>query len=132
MPTYLNSTANVITIGSLRIEPGQTAASDVWIPTLPAGVTKTLDTPFYNPVILSAVYLTSQTVDVPVTAVSNYKISIYATGELTVKFNSADATAYLVPEGSVLEKLCTSRIINDIRLTIEEDRAAYIHIEKAQ
>lgn len=96
------------------------------------GISKTLDTPFYNPVLLSQVVLVNGTVSIPASITDNYKISIYATGELTVKFNSADATAYLVPQGSVLEKLCSRRIINDIRLTIEEDRAAYIHIERAQ
>ena len=130
MPKYLNSNSEVVTIGPVRIEPGATHTSEIWIPTLPAGVTKIADEPYYDSVILSAVYTSDQVVSVPAAALENYKISIYTTGEVTVKFNSDHATAYLIPQGCTLEKICTRRTIDKIILTIETLKAAYIHIEK--
>lgn len=57
MPTYYNSTATVITVGSVRVEPYATVATEYTIETLPTGLTKTLDTPYAsNNIIVSEIY----------------------------------------------------------------------------
>ena len=131
MPRYLNSGSDVVDAEGIRLEVGEPKDTYQWIGTLPTGVTKVADAPYLDPVISSAAYTTSQTITVPVTVLGNYQITIYAaTGELSVKFNSASAVAYILPEGAMLVKTCLSRTINDIRLVVAVAGNAYVLIEK--
>ena len=130
MPTYKNSGTTVADVGGLRVEPGQSVESVIWVSTLPAGVTKTSDSPFTNTPILSAVYTSSDTYSIPVSVTGNYLISVFAdTGEVTVKFSSASNTAYYIAEGQGITVTCLSRTVDSIIYTVAVSGKVYITVE---
>jgi len=97
-PTYLNSTATVVTVGSTRIEPGESKETYETIRTpLPTGITKTSDAPYAsNSNIVSESYTGDDTeVDTITVPTGNFTLDldIYCvTGRVDVFFNSASNT----------------------------------------
>jgi hypothetical protein len=106
MPTYRNDNTTAVAVGSLRIEPGQSAESLSFIQNLPAGVVKTTDVPFIGPIVSSTKLTATGTVPVPATyldskgvrqPLTQYEIEIYVgTGECQVThINASNIPQYL-------------------------------------
>jgi hypothetical protein len=114
MPKYTNTTTDLIVKGDLRIEAGQTIETRQWLSPLPAGVTKLADAPYDDPIILSQAIATG-TVAIPVGVTGNYKISVFVvTGTITMKQNSASATARIFGTGEQWSAICLSRTIDSL------------------
>jgi len=130
MPAYKNSTSTVINAEGVRIEPGQTVETYQYIASLPAGVTLTSASPYWDNIVSSAKLTSTTTVTVPSSLLGNYKIKIYVgAGECTVKTNSSSATAQYVGLYETLELTCLSRIIDNVIVTIASC-TCYVTIEK--
>lgn len=80
MPTYKNSTSLVITVEGVRIEPGQSVETKQVLATLPAGITKTADSPAYSPALYSNNFAgdsgDSGAISVPA-GITQYKITVF-------------------------------------------------------
>lgn len=139
MPKYTNANSTVVSIGSLRLEPGETKTTLEFIPgTLPAGVTEDASAPTIRPIILSSKVSGSGTVTVPETYVDsmtgvaksltgNYIITLYSTGESTVQLNGVGVARYLGQE-QYYEIRCMSRTVDTLVLTVASG-SVYVSIE---
>lgn len=127
MPKYTNTGTSIVVVGDIRIEPGQTVDSRIWLTTpLPTGITKLSDVPFHDSVILSQA--ATGTVAVPAAVDGNYKITVFCTTSgLTVKTDSALAVARTLGVGQTWEASCLSRTIDSL---IFSGGAGYVTIEK--
>ena len=127
MPRYTNAGPDLVVVGSIRIEVGQTVDSRIWLATpLPTGVTKLSDSPFHDEVILSQA--ATGTVNVPAAVDGNYKIHVFCTTSgLTIKTDSASAVARILGVGESWDAICLSRTINSL---IFSGGAGYVTIEK--
>ena len=129
MPKYTNGTNAIIMAGTHRFEAGETLEIREWLNPLPAGITKSSDSPFYDPIILSQKVTSTGPVAIPVVN-GSYKVRIYvSTGEVSVKFSSSSATAILIGAGDYHEVKCMSRSINSVIFTISSG-TAYLTVEK--
>lgn len=130
MPRYANSNSTSVDVEGIHFDPNETKTINQWIGTLPSGVTKVADAPYYSPVISSAKLTTTTTVTVPATVTGNYKISVYCNSvEVSVKINSSSAEAKLLGAGESYEITCLSRIVDNIIVTISGG-VAYVTISK--
>jgi len=130
MPKYQNTGTDLIVVGSLRFEPGDTLETQIWLDTLPAGIVKLADAPYFNPTILSQKVSTTSTVTIPEVTTGSYQISVFVlSGEISLKLNSDSGTARLLGAGMTFEAICLSRTINDLRFTITTG-VAYVTVEK--
>jgi hypothetical protein len=127
MPKYTNTGTSLVVVGSIRIEPGQTVDSRIWLSTpLPAGISKLSDIPFHDSVILSQ--LAAGTIAVPASVTGNYKITVFCTTTgLTIKTDSSSAVARILAIGQAWEAICLSRTIDSL---IFSGGAGYLTIEK--
>jgi len=139
MPKYTNSGSTVVSIGSLRLEPGESKNVIEFIPgVLPVGVTQDASTPSINPVILAQKVTGNATITIPETytealtgkaynLTGNYMISIYvAVGECTVQFNGAGIARYV----GLYEKFdfkCMDRVVDTIVLVVSG--TVYVTVE---
>ena len=129
MPKYTNTTLNLIVVGDLRLEAGQTVETRKWLSPVPAGVTKLADAPYDDPVILSQAISTG-TVAIPVGVTGNYKISVFVvTGVITMKQNSASAVARTFGTGEQWSAICLSRTIDSL-IFVVTGGTGYITIER--
>jgi hypothetical protein len=139
MPKYTNAGASVVSIGSLRLEPGETKTTLEFIPgSLPAGVTEVTSAPAVNPIISSTKLTGNGTVTVPETytdpstgvvhnLTGNYLVSVYvATGECTVQFNSI-GTARYVGLYETFTYRCLSRVVDTVVLVVSG--TTYVTVE---
>ena len=130
MPTYKNSGTSVVNVEGLRLEPGETKATYQYLITLPAGVTLTSASPYWDNVVSSAKLTSTTTVSVPDSLTGNYKIKIYVgVGECTVQTNNSGAVARYVGLYETLELTSLSRIIDNVIVTIASG-TVYVTIEK--
>ena len=112
MPSYKNSSSTVITVGSIRVEPGETVSTNTFIITLPSGLTQETVVPVFDPIIQSTKVTSTQTISIPSNLVGNYKIKIYVTaGEVSIKYNDTSSVSLLLGIGMIEERLCLNRII---------------------
>lgn len=133
MPTYLNSGTTPVALNGVRLEPGESKTLQTFLLStqLPSGVTQTAATPAYDPILVSQKVTTTQTITLPATAIGNHTISIYcSSGEVSVKFNSASATAFLLATGLLWSRQLTDRFVDSIIFTISSG-TAYLTIEKS-
>lgn len=139
MPKYTNANATVVSIGNLRLEPGETKSVLEFIPgTLPAGVTEDAATPKFNSVILAQKITGSTTITIPDTfadpltgitqnLTGNYLISVYVgTGEATVQLNAV-GTARYVGLYQTYEIKCFNRVVDT--LLVVPTGTAYVTVE---
>jgi hypothetical protein len=96
MPTYKNSTSVVISVEGVRIEPGQSVETkQVLSSPLPAGITKTFDSPVFSPTLYSNSFAgdsgTTGPISVPANAGAQYKITVYCSAG-GIKFWTNKAT----------------------------------------
>jgi hypothetical protein len=120
MPKYLNSGTSMVTLGTYRIEPGQTLETEEWFPTLPANVSKISDSPFYDSVLSSTKVTESGTVTIDNTLYGSYKITVRSLlGENKVKVNSTSAVDRIVPSGTEFSVFCQTRVVNSLIVTID-------------
>ena len=130
MPRYTNSNTSVVSIGGLRLEPGETKDTLEYIPgTLPAGVTEDAAAPTFKPVILSQKVTSGTTVTIPETfadsltgvaynLVGNYLITVYVgVGECTVQLNGLGTVRYVGLYETYTIR-CLSRVIDTLVLTV--------------
>lgn len=129
MPKYTNGNATVVTIGSLRLEPGETKTTLEFIPgSLPSGVTQDDVLPSYQPIVYSTKFGGGTTVTIPDTYVDaltgatknltgNYLITIYATGESTVQINGVGVARYIGQE-LYYEIRCLNRTVDTLVFTV--------------
>lgn len=130
MPTYLNSGTSAVELGGVRLEPNESVQTLQWVPTLPTGVTKTSDSPYLDPILLSKSITSPSTETLASAITGNYKVLLYcSTGSVSYKFNSDSSTARVLGAGESDEYLCLSRTINDIRFTISSG-TVYLTIRK--
>ena len=131
MPRYTNTGSTQVVVGSIRIEPGQTVDSRIWLTTpLPAGITKLADAPIFDVVVLSQKITATDTVAVPASLETNYKVSVYCTaGDVTVQTDTAASTGRILGTGMVWEALCLQRTINSLIFTVSGG-TAYLTIER--
>jgi hypothetical protein len=130
MPKYTNTGTSLIVVGSLRFEPKDTLETPIWLETLPTGISKLADAPYFNPTILSQKVSTTSTVTIPNVTESSYKVGVFVlSGEVSLKLNSDSGTARLLGAGMSFEAICVSRTINDLRFTISTG-VAYVTVEK--
>jgi len=141
MPKYSNAGTETVTIGDLRLAPGETKSTLVFIPgALPANITEAVAiTPTILPIISSVKLTTTTTVTVPETftdpisassvdLVGNYLISVYVgTGECTVQLNGA-GTAKHVGLYETYSIRCLSRTVDTLVVTISSG-TVYVTIE---
>ena len=108
MPKYTNSGSAAITMGDVRVEPGQTVSTLKFVPgVLPAGITEDTSEPTITPIVSSVKITGSTTITIPDTIVSalsgetkdlngNYLITVYvATGDATVQLNGVGVARYV-------------------------------------
>lgn len=121
-PTYKNSNTTAYVQDNIRIEPKESESTVVWLPSLASGITKASDSPYYDPILSSAVYTSgTNTITVPATVTGNYQIEIYSAatgGTGTIKYNSSDATARSIVAGDKVVETCLSRTVDSIILTV--------------
>jgi len=131
MPRYTNTGTDIVVVGSVRIEPGQTVDSRIWLVTpLPTGITKLADAPIFDNVILSQKITAGVTVPVPATVDGNYKISVFCTaGDVTVQTDTTDSTGRILGAGMLWEAICLPRTINSL-IFVVSGGTAYLTIEK--
>jgi hypothetical protein len=132
MPIYTNPTSTVISYGPVRVEPGESKTTNVFIPTASLnGLVQTTATPVYSPTLQSAKISGTTTVTVPAALTGNYKIHIFVpagTNELTIKLSDASDVARLIGPGETVEYICMNRVINSVIVTAITG-VAYITIE---
>ena len=129
MPKYANSGSEVVTLGAIRIEPGETITTTQFIPgTLPAGITEVTSAPTITPIVSSAKITTTTTVTIPDTVTDpvsgvahnlngNYEITIYVgVGEATVQLNGVGVARY-VGLYETYRVRCMSRTIDSLVIT---------------
>lgn len=118
MPSYINNTSDVITVGSVRFEPGQTVTTTSYIVDLPAGVTLVSSASTFNPILLSQEITTTTTVTIPA-AVKGCDIVIAClNGSATIKFNgSAFSPVKLLQGGEGIQLAVTDRSVDSIIVT---------------
>jgi hypothetical protein len=139
MPKYTNSGNAVVSIGNLRLEPGESKSVLEFIPgTLPAGVTEDAATPKFTSIILAQKITGSTTITVPETyadpltgairtLTGNYLISVYVgIGEATVQIN-ATGTARFVGLYETYSIRCYNRVIDT--LLVVPTGTTYVTIE---
>lgn len=130
MPTYLNSSTVPVELAGQRLEVNESVRTYQWVPTLPTGVTKTSDSPYLDPILLSKSLTSTATETLATDITGNYKVLLYcSTGTVSYKFNSDEATDRVLGAGESDEYLCLSRTINDIRFTISSG-TVYLTIRK--
>jgi len=139
MPKYTNSGSAAVTMGDVRIEPGQTKATLQFIPgVLPAGITEDTIAPTVLPVVSSVKLTSGATVTIPETVVDpisgvakdlvgNYLITIaVAVGDATVQINGVGVARYVgLYETYTLR--CLSRIVDT--LVIATAGTVYVTVE---
>jgi hypothetical protein len=119
MPKYLNSNAVDTMLGINRIPAGETFTTKEFFSTLPSGVTKVADVPFFNPILDSAVLSTTTTKTIPAGA-SSYGIRVYCqAGLVNITLSNVANTPvlYLVP-GESWEMVMHNRLVDTVILTI--------------
>jgi hypothetical protein len=95
MPLYKNNATERKTINGQAVEPGQTISTEVYLSPLPTGITKLSDSPFYNPIVLSASYTSTTTVAIPA-GINRFNLHFYVeSGSCTIAFNDAGNTPVL-------------------------------------
>jgi hypothetical protein len=129
----------VVSIGGLRLEPGETKTTLEFIPgSLPSGVTEVTSAPTIRPIILSSKLSGSGTVTVPETYIDsmtglakdltgNYIITIYATGECTIQLNGVGVARYLGQE-QYYEIRCMNRTVDTVVVALASG-LVYVSIE---
>ena len=108
MPKYLNSGRVPVTMGDVRVEPGETVSTLQFIPgALPTNITEVTSAPTIKPIVSSAKLTSLTTVTIPETVndpisgvaqnlVGNYLITIVvATGDATVQLNGVGVARYV-------------------------------------
>ena len=132
MPSYTNSTSAVITVGSLRVEPGETKTTKEFVVgATAAGLTLNANTPIYSPTLQSSKVSSTSTVTVPAALTGNYQVIIYVpagSNESQIKLNDASDVARYIGPGQTVVYSCLSRIIDSIIFTAITG-AAYVTIE---
>jgi len=122
MPTYKNSGSTVVEIEGIRIEPGQTVATNSFLETLPAGVTKTLNTPHVNPVIYSKVITVTETVDLTSVLVGingNYELNFFCSvGSVAIQLVDNTTTKNYLVAGERWNYPCLNRSVLGFIITI--------------
>ena len=139
MPKYLNSTSAVITMGAVRVEPGETVSTLQFIPgALPAGITEVTSAPTITPIVSSAKLTSGATVTIPETVadpisgvaqnlVGNYLITIaVAVGDATVQLNGVGVARYVGLYETYTIR-CLSRIVDT--LVIVTSGTVYVTVE---
>jgi hypothetical protein len=141
MPKYTNANATVVSIGGLRLEPGESKTTLEFIPgSLPSGVTEVATAPTFQPIILSQKLTAGATVTIPdsyvdplsgatINLTGNYLVSMYATGEATVQLNGAGVARYLGTEDYPYEVRCLSRVVDTVVCTVASG-VLYVTVEK--
>ena len=132
MPTYLNSGSSVIEKDGVRLEVGDSTKTYKWFAVLPADVTKTSDSPYYDPIIYSA-KATAATISVPASATGNYQITVFAepiaTTTATFKINSSSAVDRILGAGETFKVFCSDRIVDSLIFSAVTGNV-YVTIEK--
>ena len=122
MPTYKNSNSTVVEIEGVRIEPNQTVETTRFLETLPAGVTKTADTPHIDPIIYSKVISVTETVNLTSALVGisgNYEINfVCAAGDASIELVGTSATAKIIVLGEKWTIRCLDRSVIGFIITI--------------
>ena len=121
MPIYKNNSTEVQTLGSTRIEPGEAKQVLTYYTDLPTGVDKLNDDGFFDPIIQSATYSSTDTLTVDADAAKDnqaYEIRLFCvSGTVAVGIN--DSTVDLLMGAGQSEKFyCTTRIIDKLVFTI--------------
>lgn len=133
MPTYLNSTTETVVVGPYRIGPGEELKTTVFFPAsdLPAGVTKTSDDPYYNPIISSGKYVDSDVITLP-DDMPKFGITIYVdSGEWEIRYTSASNDPPMkIGSGQSWSRVYPERIIKDIQITKIVDGTIWVHVER--
>ena len=136
MPTYLNNNADDVVLNGAIIAAGKTYPTTTNAITLPTGVTKILDTPYFSPMIVSQIVAGSSgetSVSIPETFNGKplnefyLKLRCYG-GSCTIKFNGANdgdfGTKLTLASGpndsDVISWLCMSREIISVDITFLE------------
>jgi len=140
MPKYKNAGTTTVTIGDLRLAPGETKSTLVFIPgSLPTNITEEASAPTIRPFISSAILTTTTTVTVPETftdpisassvdLVGNYIVSVYVgAGECTVQLNGI-GVAKQVGLYETYSIRCLSRTVDTLVVTISSG-TVYVTIE---
>lgn len=133
MPTYTNPTAAVITIGQLRVEPGETKNTKIFEPqAAAAGLTVNSSVPYFDNVISSTKATGATTVTVPQSVTGNYRVHMFVPAvsgnEATVKLNGGAAVARYIGAGESVDYTCLARTIDNVIVTAVTG-ALYITIE---
>jgi len=97
MPTYQNNGSAFVTLQGTRVNPGDTFATTSILENtpegLPQGVVRTSNSPYYNPIILSQVITSTQTIDVPA-GYEQVRLVLYVvSGNWAIQFNDSSASA---------------------------------------
>jgi len=131
MPRYENQGTTQVVVGSIRIEPGQTVDSRIWLTTpLPTGIVKLADAPIFDVVVLSQKVTSTETIAVPASLETNYKVSVYCTaGDVTVQTDTSASTGRVLGAGMLWEAICLQRTINSLIFTVSGG-TAYLTIER--
>ena len=117
MPKYLNSGAEVVTVGSFRIEPNETKESRIWLTTpLPTNISLVTSAPIFDVVVLSQKITSGVTVAVPASLETNYRISVFCTaGDVTIQTDTTDSVARILGAGMDWNAICLQRTIKSNR-----------------
>ena len=136
MPLYLSSSSNTqsTNIGTLTLQPGQQGTSYEFFTTAQlAGVNWSLvsSSPSYNPIIYGALITSTGSYTIPVTLLSNYRITIFvsasSSGSIAVQPNGAGNVETLVG-GQSYSVDCYTRIVNSVSWTVTGTIAATISV----
>lgn len=132
MPSYLNSTDEVVYVEGLRLPPREVTVTNQFIRNLPEGISKSSDLPAYNPVISSEKCTgTSGTKEITIADThTDYSIRIrVVSGSISVNLNSTDVVpAVVVLAGEQVEFMARNRSINKIVLTYIESSVAKVDV----
>ena len=136
MPTYRNSTAADITVGSFRFPANEDMGIDTFLESL-SGLTLVSVSPQVNKNLLANVYSAKAgadiaTIAVPESASKGYIINFYVeSGEFQIAFNEAAMTPpFRVAEGQNWTRKYVSRVVTDIRIHCVTGGNIYVNIEK--
>jgi len=123
MPRYRNSTNADIVVGSYRFPAEDILEIRTFIETIPAGLALESVDPQYEDVLYSEKHHHVTGVDLATIAVpdnpdgTDYRIQLYVeSGEIQLRFNTADDTPILVVEGETFNRYLTTKAIEDIRI----------------
>ena len=125
MPAYrVTGTDSVVAMGQ-RYNPGDTFTTDAMLYPLPAGITKTSDSPAFDPILQDEVKTggvgATGTIAI-VNAVGGYKVVLKAlAGSVGIKFNvvgNVETILYVEEEALVID--CLSRIVWNLIYTFKE------------